>query len=106
MPPRPNRPLGDGAGGCDNLSEGLSYYGYTGPEVFIADIELGFVKTGSNSYNGFEYDYGYAAFYLGYPDYYWYTSASYLALSYENCYDANFADVYGYNGYFGITFTP
>jgi len=92
---------------CDDVEAVLSPYGYTGPEVFVSDIAVGFIKSGSGTTStGFEYDYGAAAFYIGYPYYYWYTSYYYNAFSYENYYDANLTDFYAYDGYYAIAFTP
>jgi len=96
----------EGGDDCGVFDESLGPYGYTGPEVFVSDIDLGFVKAGSGTTSsGFEYDYGGAAFYIGYPYYYWYTSYYYTAFSYENYYDAALTDFYGYDGYYAVTFT-
>jgi len=90
---------------CALFDAALPYYGFTGPEVFIFDTQVGFLKVGSGSYNGSSYDYGYMSFYFGYPYYYWAATTTYSAFSYDNYYDATLTDMVGINGYYGIEFT-
>jgi len=92
---------------CDVLKEGLGPYGYTGPSYFIQTLDVGFVMSGSGAYDGFYYDYGDLAFYLGYPYYYWYTSPSYAAYIYAVP-DGELATTHlsALNGYYGVTWTP
>ena len=88
------------------MAAAMGPYGWTGASDFVADINIGFVKAGASSYNGFPYDYGYLSFYLGYPYYYWYTSGSYSAFSYANYDDVSLTDFFAINGYYGVSFTP
>ncbi len=92
---------------CGVLEDGLGPYGYTGPEVFVDfNLDFGFQKLGSGSYSGYDYDYGYVSFYLGYPYYYWYTSGYYFAYTYTDYYDPTLTQMRGVNGYYAIEFTP
>jgi len=87
---------------CDALKDSLGDYGYTGPEVFVADMEIGFVKSGSASYGDLDYDYGYPAFYYGYPYYDWYTSPYYSAWSYSDSERTRVKHLEALNGYYGV----
>ena len=89
---------------CELFEDALGPYGFTGPEYYVDELELGFIKVGSSSYNDLVYDYGYTAFYLSYPYYSWYTSTDYDAYAYANEADPTLTDFYAINGYYGITF--
>ena len=90
---------------CDALTQAIGPYGFTGPEGFLQELELGFVPTGVAADDYGEYEYGYLSFYIGYPYYYWYNALSYSAtLRPDPKDDALHLDAL--NGYYGIVWTP
>lgn len=90
---------------CEALVEGLGPYGYTGPEFFIRDVGVGFVPSGVATDDYGEYEYGYLAIYLSYPDYTWYNATSYSA-SLRADPESGGIQFDALNGYYGVTWTP